>query len=165
MEWMAHFATTALGAVCGSYAAYRLSERRLNGREHDDYLALLIILHEHLAYLRCWLEAPQGKAADTGAMVFSKPLVGPWITPDQIQRLMEVSPDKDMPRTLIQILYFWKNAEIGIAGGDSFCMPEEKWQDIMKKMKFELASLRTQYQQERKGRRKFPSLREEDAVC
>lgn len=156
------FFTTALGAVCGSYAAYRLAERRLRGRERNDYLALLLVIHEHLTYLQNWLESPTGKDAETGALAFSPPLVMPDIMPEQVQRLMEISPDKDMPRTLMQILYFWRNACKGMTGGAMFCLPEENWKDITKLLKYELLSLQTQYNQARGDSDKFPSLSEVD---
>lgn len=156
MDVFFQFGVTALGAVCGAYSAYRLAERRILGKERGDYLALLLVLHEHLDYLRGWLDHPAEIREDVA--VFSSPLVFPDIGREQIQRLMEIAPDKDMPITLIKMLYFWRNAAKGMQHGESFCLPVETLEDIKKMMKLEMLSLRTQYEQERGNMKNFPKL-------
>lgn len=149
------FIVTVIGAAAGAYSAYLLAERRLKRDERDDYLALLLVVYEHLEYLQGWL----GKYEEhDGVAEFTAPLVLPDIKPEQVQRLMAVSFDKDMPRTLIHILYFWRNAAKGMMGGNAFCLPLDTLEGIQKRLKYELSSLQVQYEQECSKAKNFPTL-------
>ena len=105
------FMATAAGAVAGAYSAYRLAERRIGRQEKEDYLALLLMLKEHMEILHRYLSDHEIKE---GVVIFSKPFVPPPITESQIERLMKIAPDKKMPQTLIHIVDYCRT--IGGAG-------------------------------------------------
>lgn len=155
------FIVTVLGAVIGAYCGYLLAERKGRRSEQEDYLALMLIIYEHLDYLQGWLNK-YDKQNDMA--VYTTPLVVPDIKPEQVQRLMEVSLDKDMPRSFIHILYFWRTAAKGMMGGYAFHLPLVVLEDIKKQLKYELLSLRVQYEQERDNSKKYPPLRDSDAI-
>lgn len=154
------FIVAALGAMAGAYGGYLLAEHSVRCREQEDYLALLLIIYEHLAYLQGWLNKYDEQS---GMAMFTSPLVLPDIKSEQVQRLMEVAFDKDMPRTLIHILYFWRNAAKGMMGGNAFYLSLSALENIKKQLKQELLSLQVQYEQERSDAKKFPPL-EDSAV-
>lgn len=149
------FIVTALGAVAGAYCAYLLAERRIGRSEKEDYLALLLVLYEHLEYLQGWLEHYEEQE---GTAVFTSPLLPPDIKPEQVQRLMAVAFDKDMPRTLIHLLYFWRNTMKGMVAGNAFCLPMETLETVKKQLEYELMSIQVQYEQERGDTKNFPRL-------
>jgi len=159
-EQMIHLCATATGAMSGAYFAYRLAERRLRRGESDNFLALLLTLHEHLDYLDKYL-AKHDTEGETA--VFTGVFIVPPITEKQIQKLMELSGDKDMPKSLIQMMYFCRKIEKGMTNGNRFCLPLATLKRIQKELRGELLSLRVQYEQERVGSRKFFSLDEEIA--
>lgn len=152
---LTQFIITALGAVAGAYSAYLLAERRITRRERDDYLALLLVVHEHLEYLQGWLKKYEEQ---DGTAVFTSPLVMPDIKPEQVQRLMATAFDKDVPRTLIHLLYFWRNAVKGMMFGKAFCLPMETLEQVQKQLEYEMFSLQVQYEQERGNSINFPKL-------
>lgn len=155
METLIHLVATVSGAGFGAYCAYRLAERRITGKEREDYLALLLLVHEYLHGLKRYL----GNHEEIeGHVVYRRPFLVPMITIEQIQRLMIVCPDKQVPRTLIHIMDYCRNIEKGMAGGGDFSMPRETYESIDKALRFETASLLVQYEQARGNSVKFPKL-------
>lgn len=154
-EPIIHLCTTAIGAMSGAYFAYRMAERRLRRDEADTFLALVLMVHEHLDHLdRCLAKyETEGDIA-----IFTGVFIPPPITEEQIQKLMELSGDKDMPITLIHLMYFCRKMGKEMADGSRFCIPLATLERIQKELRGELLSLRVQYEQERGGSKKFFSL-------
>ena len=155
-EVFAQFFSTLCGAAAGAYCAYRLADRQMSRREKDDYLGLLLIVHEHLDGLKSYLELCEDMTdLDVSYKVSSRPFVVPSISDAQIQRLMEVAFDKDMPISIIHMMRFCRNIEKGMTDGKSFCIPNETHENILREIEGEMLSLRVQYEQECSGSKKF----------
>lgn len=142
------------GAFFGALAAYFLACRRDKRRAIADYLVLLLIIHEHLdAVYKIFSDIPQDSIKEIDGekvVVFTMPFPKFAFTPQQMQTLMEVAPDKQMPAALIQFNHFLTMHSQRILKDGINALPLELVRQQEKQLKFMLLSVRVQYEQQSK---------------
>ena len=144
--------SSGAGAFAGALAAYFLACRRDKDRETSDYVALLLLIHEHLdAVYQLLRHIPSEAIKEINrekVVTFTMPLPEFAITPSQMQILMEVAPDKQMPSALIQFNHFLKMHSQRVAkdGVNIYSLAYVHQQ--VKQLKFMLLSVRVQYEQQ-----------------
>ena len=143
-EFFQTLVSTAAGAATGYWLAYVFAKRQISKREEDDYLALILLLHAHLEHLLVYF-SEFGLDMETKTVILPPLFVAPTITEEQVQRLMEISPEKQVPQTLVEILYFCRKAEKGTATGENFCLPFATFDKIKQMLLGEVKDLKTLY--------------------
>ena len=139
------------GAFAGAITAYFLALRKKRALRKEQYLCLLLLIHEQLEPLYLiFSDIPESliKESDGVKLVtFDIPLPDFPLTSEQIQMLMEVSPDKQMPSTLIQVQHFLKShsRKVSLHGSDTLSL--EFILQQARQLEFMLLSVRTQYEQ------------------
>lgn len=152
---LATFLSSALaagiGAFAGAMSAYFLSLHKEKDLKKKQYLCLLMLIHEQLDSLHSvFSNVPEEliRESDGGKVIlFDLPLPEISITAEQMQLLFEVSPDKQMPSTLIQAQHFLKAHahKVNLYGINYLSL--EFVQQQVRQLEFMLLSVRTQYEQ------------------
>ena len=110
------------GAFAGALTAYFLACRQQNQHEISEYLSLLLMIHEQLdAIYKIFSDIPPEsvKEVDGEKIVeFTMPFPIFALTPQQMQTLMKIAPDKQMPSALIQFSNFLKMHSVRLLKGD-----------------------------------------------
>ena len=109
------------GAFAGALAAYFLACRQQNQYEINEYLSLLLMIYEQLdAVYKIFANIPPEsvKEVDGEKIVeFAMPFPEFALTPQQMQTLMKIAPDKQMPSALIQFGNFLKMHSVRVSKG------------------------------------------------
>ncbi|MBO6178893.1 MAG: hypothetical protein J6O04_06955 [Selenomonadaceae bacterium] len=165
-ENILHIITTALGAMSGAYCAYLLAERKLRRSEKEKVLTSVLVLMEHMDYVSNYLDkfdiAKDGETK-VNLAILSDPFYAPPITEEFIASLMELSPDKEMPRCLIHMNYFFKKLEEGTHSENAFYIPIKTFDAIRKQLQMDKKDLEFFYESECGGK-KFPPLSAEKTM-
>ena len=139
------------GACLGAIVAFKLSCRKEEKLQRREYLCLLLIVHEELENLYTLLADVPAEAVKEidGAKVveLDMPLPNFGISPTQMQTLMELAPDKQMPSTLIKLQHFLKANALRVSKSGKTFLPLEFVQQQLKQLESMLLSVRTQYKQ------------------
>ena len=150
-SWLPSASATGVGAFVGALGAYYLACRKENERRKTEYLCLLLIVYEQLEALYTTLaDIPDAAIKEVNGVrivEFDLPLPYVDISSEQIQTLMEVAPDKQMPSALIHLQQFLKaNAKrVEKSGADVLKM--DSVNQYVRQLQFMLLSTRTQYEQ------------------
>ncbi|MBQ9487859.1 MAG: hypothetical protein IJU91_08705 [Selenomonadaceae bacterium] len=140
------------GAFAGALAAYFLACRQDKRRAIADYVTLLLLIYEHLdAVYKLLSNIPTDSVKEVNGekvVVFTMPFPQFALTPQQLQTLMEVSPDKQMPAALIQFKNFLTVHSQRIAKDGVNLLPLEYVRLQERQLKFMLLSVRVQYEQQ-----------------
>lgn len=135
----------------GALGAYYLACRKEKARQNNEYLCLLLIVHEHLDSLYKLLSDIPAEAVQDlegrQCVAFDMPLPDFEISPEQMQTLMEVAPDKQMPAALIQLQHFLKSHSCRVTTSGSNVLPLDLVQRQANQLRFMLLSVRVQYEQ------------------
>ena len=146
------------GALVGGLAAYYWACRRDNQRKTSDYLSLLLMIYSDLdAIYSIFAKIPQEYIKDIDGqkvVAFDIPFPSLNLSPQQLQILLEVSPDKQMSLGLIAMQHFLTNHAQRIASDGVNVLTLDLVKQMEKQLKFMLASARNQYEQETNG--EFP---------
>lgn len=139
------------GAFAGAMTAYFLACRRDRLRQKQEYLCLLLVVHEHLESLyTLFADVPDEIISESDGkkiVTFDLPLPDLPISTEQTLTLMEVSPDKDMPASLIKLQHFLQSHSRRVAKDGLNVLPLSWIQQQAKQLKFMLLSVRVQYEQ------------------
>lgn len=140
------------GAFAGALAAYFLALRQEKNWEISEYLSLLLLIHEHLdAVYKVIVEIPPKSIKEVNGekvVALSMPFPEFSLTPNQMQMLMKVAPDKQMPAALIHFSNFLKTHSSKIAKDGVNILPLEYVNHQAWQLKFMLTSVRVQYEQQ-----------------
>ena len=157
-QWLSSASAAGLGAFCGALGAYFLACRKEDARRKNDYLCLLLVIHEHLESLYTILAdvpADSIKEIDGVKVVaFDMPLPDLDISSAQMQTLFELAPDKQMPSALIKVQHFLKAHSRRVAASGANVLPLEFVRQQARQLQFMLLSVRVQYEQATKA--EFP---------
>lgn len=150
-NWISSALAAGFGAFAGAMTAYFLALRKERSLKKEQYLCLLLLIHEHLEPLYLLFsdidDTDIQELNDTRVVVFDMPLPDLEISTEQMQLLFEVSPDKQMPSTLIQVQHFLKahSRRLEISGENILSLDFVRQQ--AKQLGFMLLSVRVQYEQ------------------
>lgn len=154
-SWLTSAFSTGVGAFVGALGAYLLACRKENNRKKTEYLCLLLIVYDHLEALCTTftdaLDAGIKEINGERVVEFDLPLPELDITNEQIQTLMEVAPDKQMPSTLIHLQHFLKSNAKRVAKDGSQVLSLDSVNHYVHQLQFMLLSVRTQYEQAANG--------------
>lgn len=143
--------SAAFGASCGALAAYRLMCRKEDERRKDEYLALLLLVYEHLESLYTTFsdaaELSVKEVDSAKVVVFDLPLPELPLSPEQMQSLMQLAPDKQMPSTLIKVQHFLNTHARRVKSSGANFLTLEFVENQVEQLRFMLLSVRTQYEQ------------------
>lgn len=143
--------SAAFGASCGALAAYRLMCRKEDERRKNEYLALLLLVYEHLESLYTTFSDASELSVKEGdgqkVVVFDLPLPELPISPEQMQSLMQLAPDKQMPSTLIKVQHFLNSHARRVESSGANVLTLEFVKHQVEQLRFMLLSVRTQYEQ------------------
>lgn len=150
-DWLLSSSAAGFGAFFGALGAYWLAYRQEKNRQKTEYLCLLMIIYEHLESLyTTFADIPEPAIKDsdgTKVVAFDMPLPDLDITAEQMQRLMELAPDKDMPSALIKVQHFLKAHSRRVEISGSNVLPLDFVHRQARQLQFMLLSVRTQYEQ------------------
>lgn len=150
-SWIPSATAAGVGAFCGALGAYYLTCRKEDEKRKSEYLCLLLVVYSHLKSLHSLLaDLPESAAKEIdGVQVFEFDLPFPTleISTEQMQTLMEVSPDKQMPSALIALQHFLKTHSLRVAKSGKNILPAGYVSKQAKQLQFMLLSCRTQYEQ------------------
>lgn len=153
-NWLASASAAGFGAFFGALGAYFLACRKEDARRKAEYHCLLLLTYERLELLHEGLtnftNADIVEVDGVKSVVFDTSLPSLEITPEQMQTLFEVSPDKQMPSTLIHVQNFIQSHNQSIIKSGSEQLPLEFVQQQVRQLQFMLLSVRTQYEQSTK---------------
>ena len=140
------------GAFAGALVAYFLACRKEKKRKVTSYLSLLLFIYDQLDAVYSILKnipSELVKEIDGKKIVeFKMPLPKLALTPQQMQTLIEVAPDKQMPSTLIHFSHFIDMQARRVA---KYGVSLHEMADIQlqaRQLKFMLMSVRVQYEQQ-----------------
>lgn len=140
------------GAFAGALAAYFLACRQEKKQEITEYLSLLLLIHEHLdAVYQIVINIPPESVKEVeGEKVVEFPMTFPEfaLTSDQMQTLMKVAPDKQMPSALIQFSNFLKMHSRRVEKDGVNILSLEYVNQQAQQLKFMIKSVRVQYEQQ-----------------
>ena len=149
--WHPNAVAAGAGAFCGALGAYALACRKEKQRQNAEYLCLLLVVHAHLRAIYSTLTAVPDAAVKEidGAQIveFDLPLPDLPLSPSQMQTLMEVSPDKQMPSALIGLQHFLRAHSSRVTKSGANTLPLSLVKRQAKQLQFMLLSVRTQYEQ------------------
>lgn len=151
MNWLLNALATGCGAFLGAVGAYYLACRKEKDRQKNEYLCLLLIVHEHLDSLcKLFADIPAESIREIDGqkvVLFDMPFPDLAISTEQMQTLMEVAPDKQMPAALIQLQHFLKSHSRRVSKSGSNTLPLALVQQQANQLQFMLLSVRVQYEQ------------------
>ena len=144
--------SNAISAGAGALAAYFLACHQEKKREVANYLSLLLFIYDQLDAVYSILKNIPSeliKEIDGKKCVeFTMPLPKLVLTPQQMQTLIEVAPDKQMPSTLIHFSHFIDMQARRVA---KYGVSLHEMKDIQlqaRQLKFMLMSVCVQYEQQ-----------------
>lgn len=150
-DWLLSASAAGFGAFFGAIGAYFLARRKESERRNNEYLCLLLIIYEHLDVLYKLLAAIPDKTIKQvdGVKVvdFDLPFPELDISIEQMQSLMELAPDKQMPAALIKLQHFLKTHSRRVTKYGSIVLPVELIQQQVRQLQIMLLSVRVQYEQ------------------
>ena len=150
-NWLLSALATGCGAFLGAIGAYYLACRKERRRQKSEYLCLLLIVNEHLESLYKLLsDIPAEAIQDVNGrkvVAFDMPLPDFPISTEQMQTLMEVAPDKQMPAALIQLQHFLKSHSRRVSKSGENALSLALVQQQANQLQFMLLSVRVQYEQ------------------
>ena len=139
------------GACLGALVAFKLSCLKEEKLQKREYLCLLLIVYEELKTLYNLLAAVPAEAVKeidgVKAVELDMPLPSFGISPTQMQTLMELAPDKQMPAALIKLQHFLKTNALRVSKSGINILEFDFVQQQLKQLEFMLLSVRTQYEQ------------------
>ena len=151
LNWLLNALATGCGAFFGAAGAYYLACRKEKARQKNEYLCLLLIVHEHLYSLHKVLSEISAEFIQEiegqKVVTFDMPLPDLAISTEQMQTLMEVAPDKQMPSALIQLQHFLKSHSRRVSKSGSNVMSLDSVQQKVNQLQIMLLSVRVQYEQ------------------
>lgn len=140
------------GAFAGALAAYFLACRKEREHARAEYLSLLLMIYEQIGSIYILLQdiPPQAVKEVEGKkfVVFDMPFPEFVLTPQQLQMLFKIAPDKQMPSALFQFQQFLKGKSRRIVKEGVTLTPLDDVQRQAEQLKFMRLSLRVQYEQE-----------------
>lgn len=150
-NWLLSALATGCGAFFGAIGAYYLAWRKDKERQKNEYLCLLLLVYAHLESLYKLLSALPAdtiREADGVKVVeFDIPLPIFPISAEQMQTLMEVAPDKQMPAALIKLQHFLQSHSHRVSKSGAIVLPLAFVQRQVNQLRFMLLSVRVQYEQ------------------
>lgn len=158
MDWMNLILaaiSSGAGAFAGAFAAYLLACRKDEQHKINDYLTLLLMIHENLEPLYSLFSdiPPESVEEIDGEKIvaFDLPFPSLNFTPQQMQTLFEVSPDKDMPSALIHLQNFLNARSQRLKRDGVNILPLEEIRGYERQLKGMLLSVQVQYEQQAKS--------------
>ena len=149
--WLSSASAAGVGAFCGALGAYFLACRKESERRKSEYLCLLLVAYSHLRELHSILtNLPKQAVKEIDGVLtveLDLPLPNFPLSNEQLQTLMEVSPDKQMPSTLITLQHFLKTNSLRVTKSGSVTFPLPFVTKQADQLRFMLLSVRTQYEQ------------------
>ena len=125
--------------------------RKEDERRKDEYLALLLLVYEHLESLfTTFSDAAELSVKEVDGqkvVVFDLPLPELPLSPEQLQSLMQLAPDKQMPSTLIKVQHFLNAHARRVKSSGANVLSLEFVENQVAQLRFMLLSVRTQYEQ------------------
>ena len=150
-NWLASASAAGIGAFFGALGAYALACRKDDARRKAEYHCLLLLVYERLELLHIrladFVEANVTELDGEKFVVFDTPLPDLEINSEQMQTLFEISPDCQMPSTLIRVQSFLTAHHQRMAKYGSDPLSLEFVQQRARQLQFMLLSVRTQYEQ------------------
>lgn len=160
-EHILHIITTGLGAMSGAYCAYRLAESRLRRNEKEKFLTLVLFMIEQLSSIEAYLKNYERiKTKGVDVAFYTEPFYMPDIKSEYILSLMELSHDKNIPRSLMALVNFCRKIEDGVNNYNHCCIPIPVLEPIQNQLILEIRSLYGIYERERGNNKKFPALKD-----
>ena len=153
-SWLTSASAAGIGAFGGALGAYWLACRKEDARRKAEYHCLLLLVYERLELL--YKELTDFDETDiielNGARYvrYDTSLPDLEISSEQMQTLFMVSPDRQMPSTLIHVQNFLKSHHQRMVKNGSDPLPFEFIQQRAQQLQFMLLSVRTQYEQSAK---------------
>ena len=152
---LSNIISSGVGAFAGGLAAYYWACHRDEKLKIAEYLNLLLIIHEELSALYSLLSnIPPDKIEEIDGekiVAFDLPFPKLNISSQQIQTLMEVAYDKDMPAALIQLQKFLSARTYRLSHDGVNILPVSEIEQYVWQLKGMLLSIRVQYEQETKN--------------
>ena len=152
--WLVSASAAGVGAFCGALGAYFLACHKEELRRKAEYHCLLLLVYERLELLYKELTGFDDtnivESDGSRQVLFDTSLPSLEITPEQMQTLFEVSPDQQMPSTLIHVQNFLNSHRQRMAKHGSDPLPFEFVRQQARQLQFMLLSVRTQYEQSAK---------------
>ena len=153
-SWLASASAAGFGAFFGALGAYWLACRKEDARRKAEYHCLLLLLYERLELLYKGLTSFDDtdivESDGSRQVLFDTPLPDLEISSEQMQTLFGVSPDRQMPSTLIHVQDFLKGHHQRMAKRGSDLLPFDFIRQRAQQLQFMLLSVRTQYEQSAK---------------
>ena len=150
-NWLVSASAAGIGAFCGALGAYFLACRKEDARKKGEYLCLLLVVYEDLELLyKAFAGFDETDIIEQGEepyVVFNTPFPDILLTAEQMQALFALSPDLQMPSTLIHVQNFLKNHQQRIAKQGSDVLPLGFVRQQVRQLEFMLLSVETQYKQ------------------
>ena len=150
-DWLLSASAAGFGAFFGALGAYWLACRKEDARRKEQYLSLLLVVYENLDLLYKGLTdfsaADVFESDGTNYVIVDTLLPNPEINSEQMQTLFEISPDKQMPSTLIHVQNFIKSHSQRMTNFGSDVLPIEFVERQARQLQFMLLSVRVQYEQ------------------
>ena len=150
-NWLASASAAGIGAFCGALGAYFLARRNEDARKKGEYLCLLLVVYEDLELLyKAFTNFDETDIIEQDGephVVFDTPLPSISLTSEQMQSLFALSPDLQMPSTLIHVQNFLKEHAQRVAKQGSDVLPLGFVQRQVRQLEYMLLSVETQYKQ------------------
>ena len=150
-NWLTSASAAGIGAFCGALGAYFLACRKEDARRKAEYHCLLLLLYERLELLYKGLTSFDDtdivESDGSRQVLFDTPLPDLEISSEQMHTLFMISPDRQMPSTLLHVQNFLNSHHQRMAKNGSDPLPFEFVQQRAKQLQFMLLSVRTQYEQ------------------
>ena len=147
--------SSGAGAFFGAMAAYLLACRQENQHRIAVYLSSLLMIHEQIFPLySLFSKIPPERVKEIEgekSVIFDLPFPNFSLTPQQIQLLFELSPDKKMPSALMQMQNFLNVCAQRLVVDGANILPIEEIKEYERQLKSMLLSLEVQYEQQSKS--------------
>ena len=151
VNWLLNALATGCGAFLGAIGAYYLALHKEKARQKNEYLCLLLVVYENLELLyKAFTDFDETDIFEENGekyVVFDSLLPEICLTAEQMQSLFAVSPDRQMPSTLIHVQNFLKGHQQRVATYGSDVLPLAFVERQVKQLQFMMMSVRVQYEQ------------------
>ena len=150
-SWLASASAAGFGAFFGALGAYWLACRKEDARRKAQYHCLLLLVYERLELLykglTAFTDADVVESASVKTVTLDTPFPSLGITSEQMQTLFEVSPDKQMPSTLLHVENFVKSHQQRFDKQGYDVLPVEFITHQARQLQLMLLSVRVQFEQ------------------
>lgn len=141
--------SAAFGAVIGAVFTFLFALHRINQKKKSDYRVLLLLVYEHILVLHNIfagaLKSDIKVVEGVKCVVFDVPLMIPDISTEQLEHLMDVCSNKNMPSALIHMKYYCKSMALRMQVNKFYIMPVQNVINMRNQLWDDMYDIRREY--------------------